>query len=108
MEPKEFIRLLKSKSRVPSVIAFRQALCYYLWIEDISCTIISQIIGYTRRNVYISIYHVRDCLEVNDKTMREAMDEVKKHDIRIRPYTIDGHVLSKHAGYKMIIDDIIY
>jgi hypothetical protein len=108
MESKEFIKKLKDRSRVPSIIALRQALCYYLWKNNIPCMLIGQMIGYTRRNVYISVYHVQDCLEVSDKTMQNAYEEVMKHEIQIKPYTIDGKIMSRHAGYKMIIDNIIY
>jgi len=108
METKEFIKKLKDRSRVPSIIALRQALCYHLWKNNIPCTLIGKLLGYTRRNVYISCYHVQDCLEVNDKTLRSAIEEVRQHDIQIKPYTIDGNIMSKHAGYRMIIDNIIY
>jgi len=108
MESKEFIKKLKDRSRVPSIIALRQALCYYLWKENIPCTLIGKLIGFTRRNVYLSVYHVQDSLEVGDAVLKEALNEVKSHRIQIRPFTIENNLISKHAGYKMIIDNIMY
>ena len=108
MESKEFIKKLKNRSRVPSLIALRQALCYYLWKNNIPCTLIGKLIGFTRRNVYLSVYHVQDSLEVGDKVLKEALQEVKQHEIQIKPYTVDGNIMSKHAGYKMVIDNIMY
>lgn len=108
METKQYIEVLKKRTKEPISVAMRQAICYYLYSENIPCHIIAEVMGCTRRLVYMSIYRVRDLLEVGDGVMKAAVAERKEHGIIIRPYTIDGTIITRHAGYKMIIDNIIY
>ena len=108
MDTKQYISTLKKRSKEPVPVALRQALCYYLYNNRIPCCIIRDVIGMTRANVYLSIYKTRDMLEANDKIMREAYNEISQHFISVKPYTIEGNVLTKHVGYKLIIDNIIY
>lgn len=108
METKQYIEVLKKQTKEPISVAMRQAVCYYLYRENIPCSIIASVLGRSRRLIYMYIYRARDLMEVGDSMMLAAVDERKKHHISIRPYTIDGGVITRHAGYKMIIDNIIY
>lgn len=108
METKQYIEVLKCKTKSSISVAMRQALCYYLYKENIPCSIIAGIMGRTRRLIYMYVYQARDLLEVGDKMMKAAVEEREKHSIAIRPYTIDGDIITKHAGYKMIIDNVVY
>lgn len=107
METKQFIACLKDIRRKSSNVALRQALCYYLYNEGIPCTIMAEVMKKTKRYIYMSIYKTQDFLEVGDKTTQKCVDEVKSHVIQIRPITVDGVILSKHVGYKMIVDNVI-
>jgi hypothetical protein len=89
-------------------VALRQALCYYLYKENIPCSIMAKVLGISRRLTYMHIYRVRDLLEVNDSVINFALDETKNHSITIRPCTIDGGIITRHVGYKMIIDNVVY
>lgn len=108
METKQYIEVLKRQSKEPISVAMRQAICYYLYAENIPCSIIASVLGRSRRLIYMYIYRARDLMEVGDSMMLEAIEERKRHSISIRPFTIDGAVITRHAGYKMIIDNIIY
>lgn len=107
MESKNYIKCLKTKKRDAVYVAMRQALCYYFFTENIPCHIIAQVMNCSRRNVYMSVYRAKDLLEVGDKTIKKALDEIKNHSIRIVPCTIDGSLLSRHIGNKLVIDNII-
>ena len=107
METKQFIERLKDKSRATNSVALRQALCYYLYEQNIPCTIIASVLGRTKRYIYMSIYRTRDFLEVGDKTTKICVDEMSKHMLRITPIFAEGKILSKHIGYKLEVDNII-
>lgn len=107
METKQLIERLKDKSHASNTVAIRQALCYYLYNENIPCTIIANVLGKTKRYIYMAIYRTQDFLEVGDKTTKIAVEEIKNHHYRITPVTVDGCILSKHIGYKLLVDNII-
>lgn len=107
METEQYIKCFRTKSRESHIVAMRQALCYYLYKEDIPCTIISKVMGNARWNIYLSIYKMRDLLEVGDKMAKRAYDEISLHSIRIVPATVDGKIMTRKIGYKLIIDNII-
>lgn len=108
MITENYINCLKTKNRAAYNVALRQALCYYLYKENVPCTIISSVFRCTRRYVYAAIYRVKDLLEVGDKLTRRAVEEINAHKIRIVPITAEGDLLSMHVGYRMIIDNVIY
>ena len=107
MITENYLKCLRAKNRVMYNVALRQALCYYLYKENIPCTIISQAMGCTRRYVYMAIYKVRDLLEIGDKMTKQATEEICNHTIKIVPVTVDGQLLSKHVGYRIILSIII-
>jgi hypothetical protein len=53
------------------------------------------------------VYRTIDLLETGDKYIKAALAEIDNHKINIKPCTVDGDLLSRHTGYKMIIDNII-
>lgn len=106
METKQLIERLRDKRRSTVSVAYRQALCYYLYKNNIPCTIIAEVLGRTKRYIYMAIYHTQDYLEVGDKTATKCLEDIKNHSIRIVPITAEGVLLSRHIGYKMIIDNI--
>lgn len=108
MDTNRYIETLKDKYRGRMNVALRQALCYYLYSENIPCYIIAHILGISRRLTYIHIYRARDLIEVNDSIINFALEETKNHSIFIRPCTVDGGIISKHIGYKMIVDNVVY
>lgn len=108
MITENYIRCLKTKNREAYKVALRQTLIYYLYREKIPCTIISSIMGCTRRYVYTAIYGARDRMEVGDALTMQANEELKKHQIRIVPVTADGGVLTMFVGYRMFIDNEIF
>ena len=108
METKDYIDMLKSKSKAPIYVAMQHALCYYLFANDVPCSIIEKVMRKSRSNVYYGINQARDMLEVGDKFMQQGYDEVQHHKIRILPCTVDGNIFSRHVGYKLLIDNIIY
>ena len=108
MESKNYINMLKSKNRAALYVAMRQALCYYLYESNVPCVIIHKVMHCTRANVYNSIKQAKDMLEVGDHIMKSAYHEISEHKIRVKPCTVDGEILSKHVGYKMVIDNIIF
>lgn len=101
------IERLRDRHRTLVSVALRQAICYYLYNENIPCTIIADVMGCRRRYVYKAIYRTRDYLEVGDKMTKECMEHIAGHKLRITPVTVDGEVLSKFIGYKLQIDNII-
>ena len=107
METKMLIDRLRDKHRASLSVALRQAICYYLYNENIPCTIIAEVMGCRRRYVYKSIYRTRDYLDIGDKMTKKCMDSITEHKFRITPITVDGDILSKHVGYKLLIDNII-
>lgn len=108
METEQYIKCFRTKSRESHIVAMRQALCYYLYKEGgVPCTIIANVMGMARWNIYLSIYKMRDLLEIGDDLAKKAYDEVALHSIRIVPATVDGKILTRRIGYKMIIDNII-
>lgn len=107
METKQFIERLRDKSHAENSVALRQALCFHLYNENIPCTIIADVLKKTKRYVYMSIYRTRDFLEVGDKKTQICVEEVKNHNLRITPVTVDGVILSKHIGYKLLVDNVI-
>lgn len=108
MDTKNYISTLKKKSREAVPVAMRQALCYFLYKENIPRRVISEVTGISLRLVYMSIYRAIDLLEVNDNVINSALKEAEQHNIAIRPCTIDGFVITRHVGYKMIIDNVTY
>lgn len=108
METKRYIETLKKNCRETEAVSMRQALCYYLYNENIPCAMIAKLLNKTRYNTYLSIYKTRDLLSVGDKVMQRAYEEIGNHKIQILPYTLDGKILSKHMGYRMLIDNVIY
>lgn len=55
----------------------------------------------------MSIYRTRDFLEVGDKMTKVCVEEMSKHTLRITPIFAEGIILSKHIGYKLIVDNVI-
>ena len=108
MTTEQYINTLKNPVKEPATVAARQVLCHYLYSENISCNIISKVLGCSRRIVYRNIYRTRDLLEVNDKITLAAYKEIENHHMTIRPCIIEGTILSQYIGYKMIIDNLIY
>ena len=108
METAQFIKTLKTKTKQPVFVAFRQVLCHYLYSNGVSPRIICKLLGYSEMSIYKNIYSARDLLEVNDEIITKAYDELNNHNIAVRPCMINEGVLSQFAGYKMIIDNIIY
>lgn len=108
MDTKTYISTLKKKSRESVPVAMRQALCYFLHKENIPNRIIAEVTGISLRLVYMNVYRAIDLLEVNDCVIRSSLDEAKSHEVIIRPCTVDGLVITRHIGYKMIIDNVIY
>jgi hypothetical protein len=107
MDTNAYINCLRSKKHDIVDVSMRQALCYYLYKQNISCVLIAKLIGCTRRNVYMRVYRTIDLLETGDKYIKAALAEIDNHKINIKPCTVDGDLLSRHTGYKMIIDNII-
>lgn len=107
MNTEEYIKCIRTKKRETQFVAMRQALCYYLYKENIPCAIIAEVMKMTSRNVYLAINIVTDLMGVGDRTINLAYEEIPKHTIRIAPCTVDGGILSLHTGYKMIIDNVI-
>lgn len=108
MDTKQYINTLKNKSRQISFVANRQVLCHYLYKNGVSPKIISEVLGYSERLVYKHVYKVRDLLEVNDKTIATAYEELNNHNLYVKPCTVSGSILSMHAGHKLLIDNFIY
>ena len=108
MEGKNYINMLKNKSRAPMYVAMRQTLCYYLYTNNVPCSIIKKVMRIPRSLVYFSINQAKDMLETGDSIMKQAYAEVQQHRVRIVPVTAEGDLLSRHVGYKMTIDNIIY
>ena len=108
MEGKKYVEMLKNKSRAPIYAAMRQALCYYLFSNNVTGFIIKEVMHMPKSNVYFSINQARDMLEVGDDIMQRAYEEVQRHKIRVVPVTAEGDILSNHIGYRMTIDNIIY
>ena len=108
MDTKTYISTLKKKSREAGPVAMRQALCYHLYKENIPHRIIAEVMDISLRLVYMSVHRAIDLLEVNDCMVKAALEEARCHSITIRPKTIDGFVITRHIGYKMIIDNVIY
>lgn len=107
METKDFIRVIRGKSKEASNAAMRQALCYYLSKEEVPCIVIRDVLHCTRANVYNSIKQAKDMLEVGDKIMQAAYEEVTSHKIRIVSCTAEVNILSRFIGYKIVIDNVI-
>lgn len=107
METKQFIERLRDKSHAENSVALRQALFFHLYNENIPCTIIADVFKRSKQYVYMSVYKTRDFLEIGDKKTQFCVEEVKKHELRIKPITVDGAILSKHIGYKLLVDNII-
>lgn len=105
MDTKQFIERLRDNSHAENSVALRQALCYYLYNENIPSTIIAHVLKRTKRYIYMSIYRTRDFLEVGDRKTKICVEEVKNHTFRIVPITADGAILSKHIGYKLLVDN---
>lgn len=109
METKQYIKILKEKTRKPISVAMRGAVIYFLRNHNIPFPIIAECIGCKRRNCYAQYYQTRDLLESGDKIMKQAYEELEQHKIRVRPCVIDAdNIFSQHAGYSMIIDNVIY
>lgn len=108
MSTENYIQNLKTRHRSAYKVALRQTLIYFLYKENIPCTIISEILGCTRRYAYMAIYRVRDLLEVGDKMTLQAMEELRTHQIRIVPVTADGTIITMFIGYRMFIDNEIF
>ena len=104
----QYIKTLKTKTKQPVFVAFRQVLCHHLYSNGVSPRIICKLLGYSEMSVYKSIYRARDLLHVNDEIIKQAYDELNNHKIAVIPCMVNEGVLSKFAGYKMIIDNIIY
>lgn len=107
MNTQEYIDNLRSKTKQPIPAAMRQAMYYFLYKENIPVDMIAKVMNKSRRVIYMGIYKTRDLLEVKDKVQTDAYEETLQHRISIRPYTIDSGIMTRHLGYKMIIDGII-
>ena len=108
MDSKEYLRCLRSNRRLKEEVVHRQALCYFLFNKNISATIISGAMKISRKAVYLTVYTVRDLLEVGDELMIGAVKELENHDIKVKPYTVEGDVITRHAGYKLVVDNEIF
>lgn len=108
METKQYIETLKKKTKEPMNVAMRGALVYFLCNQGISHSVVASCIGCTRRWTYKQFYTTRDLLEVGDKMMIEALEEINQHSIVVRPRLITSEVFIKYDGYKLFIDNIIY
>lgn len=108
MNTKDYMDMLKSKMKAPIYVAMKQALCYYLFENSVPCHLIVQALRMSKSNVYYSVSQAKDRLEVGDSILKRAYDEISNHKIRVVPCTVDGDILSRHAGYKLLIDNVIY
>lgn len=108
METKNYLDMLRSNKKAPIYVSMVQALCYYLYENNVTHKIIMDVMHKTKSNVYYSISQAKNRLDVNDDIMKRAYDEIANHKIRVVPCTVDGDVLSRHVGYKLLIDNEIF
>jgi hypothetical protein len=108
METKNYLEMLRSNKKAPIYVSMGQALCYYLYENGVPHKIIMDAMHRTKSNVFYSIQQAKNRIEVNDKIMEQAYGEIAHHKIRVVPCTVDGGVLSRHVGYKLLIDNVIF
>lgn len=108
METKNYLEMLKSKNKAPIYMAMRQAICCYLYENNVPLSIIMDVMHKTKSNTYYSIKQAKNQLEVGDKIMEQAYGEISHHKFRVVPCTVNGDILSRHVGYKLLIDNEIY
>lgn len=108
MSTKDYIDMLRSNKRAPIYVAMQQALCYYLFENSVPCHLIVEATRKSKSNIYYSVTQMKDRLEVGDHIAKQAYDEIAHHKIRVVPCTVDGDILSRHAGYKLLIDNVIF
>lgn len=108
METKEYIKLLKDKTKREEAVAFRQAMCWYLYSEQVPVSIIANVLHCKRRQVYRRMYSCRDLLETKDKLMLQVLEETKNHKMVVKPLNIEANICTFHRGYNLIIDNVIY
>lgn len=108
MDTKQYIEALKKKTKEPTNVALRGALVHFLCNQGISHSIVAECMGFTRRWTYKQFYATRDFLEMGDKFVKEAYEELEKHSIVVRPRVITCEHFIKYDGYKLFIDNIIY
>jgi hypothetical protein len=108
MDTKTYISTLKKGTREALPVAMRQALCYFLSSENIPHLIISDALNISLRLVYINVHRAAEMLEINDKVMVAAYDEIKNHEVYVRPSIVDCSVSTRRVKYKLIIDNVIY
>lgn len=107
MDTLSFIALLENKSREEQIVAVRQALAYFLYKRKTPVNVISQCLKMTKRNVYFSIYKTRDKLEIGDRLIKQAYNEIKTHNISVSSMNKFGKENTQHIQHKLIIDNII-
>ena len=108
METKLYIEMLKRKTKDAEVVAARQALVYFLRKEGIPFKIISEILGYSSRLMYMHYDRFDNLVSVGDRISVQAIEELKAHEIIIRPCILDGSVMKRVTGYRMTIDNTLY
>ena len=108
MEAIDLILALKKTTHRAHFVSLKQALIYTLHKGGVPIATIAKIMECSRQIVYKHYYKVRDLKEINDKMIRDALDELASHEISVRPCVVENGIYSHEVGHKLIIDNIIY
>jgi hypothetical protein len=108
METIDLILALKKTTHRAHFVALKQALIYILHNSGVPVMTISKIMECSRQIVYKHYYKVRDLKDIHDKMIQDALDELGRHEISVRPCTVENGIYNQTVGYKLIIDNIIY
>ena len=94
MITEDFIKELRSKSRLPKTMAIRQSVYYLLYKQGLSGNELERHFACTKRNIYYGMYSFRDRLSMKDEVSVAAYQESLSHEILCKGDKINGYVIT--------------